>query len=239
VVRAHISSYIVESLNLSISYTVSREVNAAGILLIKSPVCLGTFANNEINCQVWEAGQATSAAPKYFPPAEIGVIAGGQRRFEDGGLGYNNPILTYGLYQKDFLTLNGAFGECYVSIGTGKPEPPQPGNPSVRAGWFRLNSPLFLVAAANLQAIATDSEDTHRTFELMIGERVRERRQLTHNPLPLSYHRFNCGGGLADIPLDSAQRIDEIIALTRRYMLTPRFLQKLDRCINALSALTP
>jgi hypothetical protein len=61
-----------ETLNLSISYTVSREINAAGILLEKYPVCLGTFANNEINCQVWEAGRAMSAAPKYFPPAEIG-----------------------------------------------------------------------------------------------------------------------------------------------------------------------
>jgi hypothetical protein len=87
--------------------------------------------------------------------------------------------------------------------------------------------------------IATNSEAAHLAFKYAIDRRVSERRQLTDNPLPLSYHRFNCGGGLADIPLDSAKRIDEIIALTDQYVRTPQFLQELDRCMNALSALTP
>ncbi|OBT85481.1 hypothetical protein VE02_06195 [Pseudogymnoascus sp. 03VT05] len=40
-------------------------------------------------CKVWEACRATSAAPTFFDPVQIGPY---KQSFIDGGLGYNNPI---------------------------------------------------------------------------------------------------------------------------------------------------
>ncbi|KAE8398635.1 acyl transferase/acyl hydrolase/lysophospholipase [Aspergillus pseudonomiae] len=46
--------------------------------------------DDSINCQIWEACLATSAAPFMFPPVNLGVPP---RSYIDGGLGYNHPII--------------------------------------------------------------------------------------------------------------------------------------------------
>ena len=43
------------------------------------------------NCQIWEAAQATSAAPTFFKRIEIDDGSGGTEEFVDGGLRCNNP----------------------------------------------------------------------------------------------------------------------------------------------------
>jgi predicted acylesterase/phospholipase RssA len=68
------------------------------------------------DCPIWEVALATSAAPFYFPTAEVGEI-----KFWDGGLSNNNPIeelwLEAGSIYGDRFLVN-----CIVSLGTGKPD---------------------------------------------------------------------------------------------------------------------
>lgn len=43
------------------------------------------------NFLIKDVGRATSAAPTYFPAAQIKSLAGKEYQFIDGGVGKNNP----------------------------------------------------------------------------------------------------------------------------------------------------
>ena len=73
--------------------------------------------------RIWEISRATSAAPKYFPPIKIKVLAEhsaqGYVRFKDGGFGCNNP--SEEAYH-DIVHKHGGFSSKmgpFISIGTG------------------------------------------------------------------------------------------------------------------------
>jgi patatin-like phospholipase/acyl hydrolase len=53
------------------------------------PVLFRTYQSREmhLDCKIWEAARATSAAPTFFKRIEIGR----EQPFIDGGLGRNNP----------------------------------------------------------------------------------------------------------------------------------------------------
>jgi len=147
-----------QQLTLNSSYVVCREVIPSTNSLAPSAVCFSSFENGEINCHVWEAGRATSAAPTFFAPA---TIAGCPRQFVDGGLGYNNPIWTF-TKQREFVPGINDRPECYVSIGTGKPT--ERDVQGVRKWW----RPDGLKGISYLKEVATDSESSSETFEIYI-----------------------------------------------------------------------
>ena len=71
------------------------------------------------NFAIWQACRAKSAAPLYFPPFEHG-----ERKYFDGGLEGNNPIIE-GVREAIQEHPNRPF-KVIVSIGTGKSEPREP-----------------------------------------------------------------------------------------------------------------
>ncbi|KAK0640201.1 Calcium-independent phospholipase A2-gamma [Lasiodiplodia hormozganensis] len=115
----------------------------------REPMFLRSYQNplkeSEIpNIKIWEAARATSAAPYYFKPIQVG-------RYElvDGGLGANNPL---GWLWTEVLGVYGASRktQSFLSIGTGIP----------------ANTP---VSITNFASIATNSEITHSLFHSLIN----------------------------------------------------------------------
>ncbi|KAK4618340.1 hypothetical protein CLAFUW4_12552 [Fulvia fulva] len=143
---------------------------------------------------IWEAARATSAAPGYFFMLEIA-----EGRFEDGGLGENNPVsLAYEEVKQMHLRREPLL---ILSIGTGlepdrtweKDIPFRPLKQAVRM-WRDLEQ---------LQNQITDSEKTHQRFRGRVNDSNRKNkdpqsRERNH----IHYHRFN-------VPDISNIRLDE------------------------------
>ena len=99
------------------------------------------------DCPIWQACRATSAAPTFFPPMEIGnpPVA-----YVDGGMGYNNPIRAL-IEETSHMWPSDRIG-CIVSIGTGV---------LISRDVGRTIKPLF----DKLTEMATDTEKLAREFE--------------------------------------------------------------------------
>jgi hypothetical protein len=74
---------------------------------------LGKNNGPSINCTIWEAARATTAAPMYFKPMKIE-----KHRFVDGGLAANNPSW---LVLNEIEQIEGSKDaiEFFLSVGTG------------------------------------------------------------------------------------------------------------------------
>ncbi|EME40713.1 hypothetical protein DOTSEDRAFT_136065 [Dothistroma septosporum NZE10] len=140
---------------------------------------------------IWEAARATSAAPGYFSMLEIP-----EGRFEDGGLGENNPVgLAYeevkqtSLRREPLLVLSIGTGEAPVE--TWKEDiPSRPLKQAVRM-WRDLEQ---------LQKQITDSEKTHSQFRGRLNDNNRKARGL-HNGEHIHYYCFNVRN-ISNIRLD-------------------------------------
>jgi len=112
------------------------------------------------DCSIWQACRATSAAPTFFPPMEIGrpPIA-----YVDGGLGYNTPIRAL-LDESSHIWPDKTIG-CILSVGTGVPVSRDIG-PTIK--------PLF----ESLEAMATDTEKVAREVEEELKYRYGVEQQL-------------------------------------------------------------
>lgn len=137
------------------------------------------------NIKIWEAARATSAAPYYFKPIQVGGY-----ELVDGGLGANNPlgwlvdvrllntcvVLTDHRLWTEVLGVFGASRETqsFLSIGTGVP----------------ANTPVPKVAEwppkviKDFASIATNSESTHALFNGLIDA-------FAPKPLEKKYWRLN------------------------------------------------
>ena len=116
--------------------------------------------------KIWEAARATSAAPTYFRPMEVGGY-----KLLDGGLGANNPLGWL------WLEVWAIFGPrrstaVFLSLGTGIPP-----NKSL-AGITGLVS--------NMSGVATNSEITHILMRNLINAYAPSPRQT-------KYWRLNVG----------------------------------------------
>ncbi|KAE8402715.1 acyl transferase/acyl hydrolase/lysophospholipase [Aspergillus pseudonomiae] len=146
----------------------------------KSPVFLRSYTNTQQpsllpNIKIWEAGRATSAAPTYFGPMQVG----GQKLI-DGGLGANNPV---GWLWNEVLSVYGAGRpiSCFLSIGTGIPKNRALG------GIFKLPTSL----AAN----ATNSEIMHILFRTLLDAYAPQ-------TMRAKYWRLNVGHEIPGWPED-------------------------------------
>jgi len=164
-----------------------------------------------LDCKIWEAARATSAAPTFFKRIEIGR---GQP-FIDGGLRRNNPS------QVVLDEAKALFGArqigCLVSIGTGQAEVIGIKKP----GLFQRFIPTNVIDA--LKEIATDCEDTH---EAMLG--------LFAN-LPNTYFRLNVEHGMQGIELSEWEKLSNVEAHTAQYMGKREVGEKLTLLANAIA----
>ena len=184
-------------------------------------------------CTIWEAGRATSAAPTFFKPIQIG-----RGVFIDGGLAHNNPgELALSEAQKIWKTTQRF---CLVSVGTGRLASiqvvsPESGSstdnskiskpnsafaktleliPGIKAGKKVVNTPGGLSTLAAMgkacAELSTNSEQVHQ--RLLAKSQSRDPRQR------FPYHRLNVDRGLEDIGLGEYKRINEIAMHTDAYL---------------------
>ena len=160
------------------------------------------------SARIWEVARATSAAPSFFDPVQIGRFGEG---FSDGGTGANNPVQTvWNEAQRIFLREGQMLEDnlkCLVSIGTGKP--------SLKAFGNNLQT-----VAHTLIRMATDTQNTANTFS-SAHPQLGPRRQ---------YYRFNVDQGLEGIGLENAAQAATIMAATRNYLESTELERQMQNC---------
>jgi predicted acylesterase/phospholipase RssA len=177
------------------------------------PVLFRTYQSLKphLNCKIWEATRATSAAPTFFKRIEIGR---NKQPYIDGGLGCNNPSQ---------LVLNEAkaqFGParrigCLVSIGTGQAKVTDIKKP----GFFQQIIPTDVIDA--LKKITTDCDTTHQ-------EMLRRFAGLRD-----TYFRLNVDQGMQGIGL-SLEKLGIVEAHTVQYMAREDVDEKFASLVNAI-----
>ncbi|KAG9088978.1 hypothetical protein FS749_001709 [Ceratobasidium sp. UAMH 11750] len=166
--------------------------------------------NPSPNCAIWEAARATSAAPSFFKPAVI-TQTGLETRYVDGGLRCNNPTKQLIAEAAECFEANRQIA-CILSIGTGQKNTIH----LPRAGFLPK---LQLLKVVNLlQKIATDCEEIH--------QELARRQQLSE-----VYFRFNVDQGMQGIGLQEWNRMQEIGAHTRSYLLSYDCNRSVDRAV--------
>jgi hypothetical protein len=168
----------------------------------------------EVDCAIWEAGRATSAASSFFDPIQIGPF---QESFVDGATGCNNPV------EKVFEEALGIWGEgaqerinCFLSIGTGQP---------TEKGFGKGLKEI----ASTLIHISTETEQTAARF-------TRVNAPFLRAPLRRKniYFRFNVVKGLEEIGLERHEEKAKIAAATKVYLSSPQVSSDLIACAGAL-----
>lgn len=147
-----------------------------------------------LDCRVWEAARATSAAPTFFKR----IIIGNGQPYIDAAIGCNNP---------SDMVLNEAkalFGAreigCFLSIGTGQTKVTSIREP----GFLQRLVPTDVIRA--LKAAAIDCQTVHR---LMLNRFKRS---------PNVYFRLDVDKGMAETKLYEWKKMVEVEAHTMSYM---------------------
>ena len=213
--------------------------------LFRSYHCLGY---RPIDCPIWQAARATSAAPTFFMSMHIEVPSAGAD-FVDGGLGFNNPSEL--ALEESKRIWQDSKTCCLVSIGTGRPGAVRldvhnlekddrsqrgalqyiqnfvPGLSSMIDVWRKVNNvPTGGVAlvkmAGVLSKLATDSEKAHQK---LLG---------AAETTPFSYYRFNVERDVGDIGLEDHTKSEDIHALTAEYLADGDVHKKEMECVRKL-----
>jgi len=183
-----------------------------------APALLRTYFvrdNENLDCFIWEAARATTAAPTFFKSISIRGPDGISEEFTDGGLKWNNPVKV--------VIEEGAkvFGDkrrvaCVVSIGTGH----QSAIGLRDADWYQALLPKNVIDL--LKNLATDSEEKASECEKQYGH------------LPGLYYRFNVEHGLENVSLNEWEKISEVKAHTKAYLQEPLVERKLNQLVDVL-----
>jgi predicted acylesterase/phospholipase RssA len=179
---------------------------------VNIPVLFRTYPSREMHsgCKIWEAAQATSAAPTFFKHIEIGR---GQP-FIDGGMGRNNPSRV--LLDEANTLFKARPIRCLVSIGTGQAK-----IISIKRPGF-LQQVLSTDVIEALKAMSTDCEATHEDM-----------RHLFAN-LSNTYFRLNVEQGMQGIGFSEWEKLANVEAHTTQYMKRKVVDEKLTLVVNAI-----
>ncbi|KAG8950942.1 hypothetical protein FRC04_007006 [Tulasnella sp. 424] len=140
-------------------------------------------------CEIWEAGRATSCAPSFFPEIKVDGVY-----YDDGGLGYNNPTKLMLQEAQSLWGPDQRIG-CLLSLGTG----------SVESFMQRINDPLdFLKFNGIFQRMALNCNAVHQ--------------EMLHNQLVSPfYYRFN-PTMQESVSLDEWKRLQELEGIAWQYL---------------------
>ena len=178
-------------------------------------VPLRTYMSPEvpgIDCMIWEAACATSAAPTFFKGMKIG-----SQIYIDGGMVLNNPIQC--LLKETMQVFPDHHLSCIISIGTGKGDTIAFPKPSFLQRNF---IPTDVVRA--IQGIATDCEKEH--------EQVMHHFTNTCNV----YFRFNVEQGMQSVSLSDWEKLANVEAHTSNYLGLEQVRRNLSAAVDALHA---
>jgi hypothetical protein len=167
-----------------------------------------------MDCTIWQAGRATSAAPTFFKQIEIGY-PGMEEAFLDGGMGHNNPTAAL-LLEAKVLFPNKKIA-CIISLGTGQPHTINIPKPSL------LNNFIPLDVVKAIQKIATGCEKEHQS--------------LAHrfDGVAHLYFRFNVEQGMQNIQLNQWEKLGDVAANTRQYIQSQPVINQLADAVKSLS----
>ena len=168
----------------------------------------GTKDEPASDCTVWEAARATSAAPGFFKPMEIGSNVTRQN-YIDGGFGHNNPTTLAVEETKHLCPPRPVV--LVTSIGSGYPETIQ---------ISKSPSPSAILQAA--KRITNDCERTH-------DDNLRRFRVL-----PGTYFRFNVQQGLQGLEPHQWEKSAEVLAHTNAYLRSQEVKAKLTEAVKVL-----
>lgn len=168
-----------------------------------------TSAVKEVDCEIWEAGRATSAASTFFDPIKIGELG---EEFIDGGTGFNNPVNEVLNEARDIWGQETDRRiQCIVSIGTGRPPSPK----------FGGNAYAVVMT---LKDLATDTQKTAEDFA----------KNHKADALAGRNFRFNVSHGLEDVGLEEYKEKSTIAAATKAYLSEPEVRDLVEKCAKAL-----
>lgn len=169
--------------------------------------------NASENCTIWEAIRATTAAPAFFEPIEIGV-AGMKIRYVDGGLGCNNPI-TQVLAEAHSLWPDRKIASI-VSIGAGRGK-----TIALPVSTSIVSNPSQRLVKT-LHSIATDCERAADICQRRFGTADRV------------YARLNVDQGMQDILINGWDKLGEVKAHTQQYLVKPAIKHEVDDVVKRL-----
>jgi len=165
-----------------------------------------------LECKIWEAARATSAASTFFKRIEIG----NKQPFIDGGLGCNNPSNVVLKEAKEIFSTC-QIG-CLISIGTGQAEILNIKKP----GFLQQIIPMGVIQA--LKKISTDCEKTHQDMMHLFAN------------LPNTYFRLNVEHGMQGIELSEWEKMASVEAHTMQYLRGREVDRKLNLVVNAIKS---
>jgi predicted acylesterase/phospholipase RssA len=168
----------------------------------------------DINCKIWQAARATSAAPTFFKRIKIGR-KNAEIHYIDGAMGCNNPV-TQALEEAQ-LTFESHPVDCLLSVGTGQAQ--TVGLPEPDA--FQKLLPTEAITV--LKRLATDSEKTAEDFEKRFKN------------VPGVYFRLNVEQGMQGITLEEWKKLDEVTTHTIQYMQKVKVSEEVDNLVNVLA----
>jgi hypothetical protein len=156
-------------------------------------------------CKIWQACRATSAAPTFFDPIEIGRY---KQRFIDGGMLYNNPVK---LVHREAKFMWPDRKPLLISIGTGS----APGK--------EFTGGVHKIVKA-MQEILTQTEREASDFYQSNDDLVKDNLLF----------RFNVTQGLADVGLQEFNEVKKIATATATYLDDGEVNGKLMACIKRI-----
>jgi predicted acylesterase/phospholipase RssA len=181
------------------------------------PILFRTYEHpSNVECKIWEAARATTAAPTFFEPIEIGGL---KIRYIGGGVGINNPIDQ--LRKEAEMQFNGCGVACIISIGCGqKPVIKIPTRSRIPQAIQRYNSADIAKACADLVA---GSEEAHDRVEAYFTGR------------PGVYFRFSVDKD-AGVGIEEWKKLEDVAATTVNYMESPNVQHQFIQVTQSLSS---
>ncbi|THU84996.1 hypothetical protein K435DRAFT_764610 [Dendrothele bispora CBS 962.96] len=174
------------------------------------------LGNSDLNCKIWQAARATTAAPTFFKRISVPGVGGIEETFIDAGIRCNNPAREVREEAKRLFGQSRTVG-LLVSIGTGHPGTIGLSKPDV----FQRLLPSQLIDT--LKNIATDCESVADQLASRYGEREDS-----------VYFRFNVTHGVGQISLEEWKKIPDIVTHTRAYLQDSRISAYVDSVVQRL-----
>lgn len=172
-----------------------------------------------IDCPLWEAARATSAAPTFFSPVAIE-----QSIFLDAALGFNNPSWEAYMEVKAIRDQSSRprAKMCLVSIGSGALHP---GPGSGLAGGLRpLKRRSTRGLLGLLESAVSSMTETDRASQKM--------RRLEDAEKEVAFFRFDPPG--EDVPIDDWRKHHKIGSKTREWLQQADVAQQIQACAEQL-----
>ncbi|OAP63488.1 hypothetical protein AYL99_02715 [Fonsecaea erecta] len=164
----------------------------------------------EDNPRIWEAALATSAAPSFFDPVQIGACS-----YVDGAIGANNPVSQVEDEAADIWCEETGrvqpLVKCFISVGTG------------HADFTTIKNSSLRSVAHSIEKVATETKKTDNEFTGRWREHLDSR-----------YFRFNVEEGLHSVRLAEYKQEAVIDAGTRLYLDGHGVKRKVRACVQNL-----